>query len=625
MDLTKEFPTDRGHFYESMLISSNLKRSILYGPCRPTTFEFPFTPDVSGYNRKFTPHFYFKTIKSGIRIPRLWLCYSIILDRVYCETCWLFSNRLEKSFKNNWILGINDWHHIGDKINVHETSRQHIQAVESRCLWLKNRTIDSQLEIQINEEALFWKNVLTRLIKIILFLTAGNTALRGNEGSNKKENLSEGNFIRTVKLLADFDPVLHQLLNEDKYKIKYLSWQIQNEIIQLLSSEVLNILANEVKTSKFYSIIVDSTQDITKIDQLSIILRYVVVNYDQKSIEVKESCFGFFELKKHGAADHENLIYKVLQSFNIDIQNCRGQCYDGAAVMSGIYSGVQQRISSNVSNAPFIHCCAHNLNLVICDAAASTEIANNFFLIVQSIYNFFSTSAPRWANLALKEDFAKKVRQKVLKKVCPTRWEARYESVSALKERYIDVLKSLTGIILTSDKLGERNMANSLKKKIEHFQFVLMLYLWERVLQPSHGVSKLLQQRNMDLHNVRDRLAESFSSIQNLRNDYINIVKYAKDLCIKWDIPLNSSQTRQRLVKKFFDEVDGDRRLNITENNFKIKIFFPLIDTLLVQLKSRFESFQDVCDTFKFLKPESIIKSEETETIKSCYDFVQNY
>lgn len=69
------------------------------------------------------------------------------------------------------------------------------------------------------------------------------------------------------------------------------------------------------------------------------------------------------------------------------------------------------------------------------------------------------------AILALKEDFAKKIRQKVLKKVCPTaRWEARYESVSALKNRYIDVLKSLTGLILTSDKLSERNIANTLKK-----------------------------------------------------------------------------------------------------------------------------------------------------------------
>lgn len=231
-------------------------------------------------------------------------------------------------------MGIDDWHHIGEKINVHEISKQHVQAVETRCLWMKNKTIDNQLETQIIGETLFWKNVLTRLIKIILFLTAGNTAFRGNEGSSKT-NASEGNFMRTVRLLSDFDPVLSKLLNEEKYKIKYLSWQIQNEIVQLLSTEVLNILINEVKTSKFYSIIVDSTQDITKIDQLSVILRYVVIDYNKKSIEVKESFFGFFELKKHGAADHTVLICEVLESFNIDIQNCRGQGYDGAAVMNG--------------------------------------------------------------------------------------------------------------------------------------------------------------------------------------------------------------------------------------------------------------------------------------------------
>jgi hypothetical protein len=97
--------------------------------------------------------------------------------------------------------------------------------------------------------------------------------------------------------MADFDPVLNNLLNNENNKIKYLSWKIQNELIHLLSSEILNILANEVKISKYYSIIVDSTQDITKIDQLSVILRYVVVNYGTKSIEVKESFFGCFVLK----------------------------------------------------------------------------------------------------------------------------------------------------------------------------------------------------------------------------------------------------------------------------------------------------------------------------------------
>lgn len=41
----------------------------------------------------------------------------------------------------------------------------------------------------------------------------------------------------------------------------------------------------------------DSTLDITKKDQLSVVLRYVVIDYHKKSIEIKESFLGFFELK----------------------------------------------------------------------------------------------------------------------------------------------------------------------------------------------------------------------------------------------------------------------------------------------------------------------------------------
>jgi len=78
-------------------------------------------------------------------------------------------------------------------------------------------------------------------------LTAGNTGLRGNESSKRKNGLiSEGNSIRTVKLMADFDPVLCKLLNDEKLKIKYLSWKIQNEVIDVLASEIRSILTFEV-------------------------------------------------------------------------------------------------------------------------------------------------------------------------------------------------------------------------------------------------------------------------------------------------------------------------------------------------------------------------------------------
>lgn len=214
--MSKNYPTDRGHFKD--IINSDLKYSImLYGPCRPT-INFPFSPDGSGVLRKFSTRYYFMTTKSGLQIPRLWLCYSIVLDSVYCETCWLFADRKQKGFKNNWITGINDWHHINDKINDHEKSSTHIYATSVRVRWSKNDTINKHIEEQIASEAAFWKNVLTRIIKIILYLTEGNTALRGNEGSVKNKSNSEGNFIRTVKMMSEFDPVLCKLLNDESIK-----------------------------------------------------------------------------------------------------------------------------------------------------------------------------------------------------------------------------------------------------------------------------------------------------------------------------------------------------------------------------------------------------------------------
>jgi len=59
---------------------------------------------------------------------------------------------------------------------------------------------------------------------IILHLTSGNTALRGNESKfSSKNQFSEGNFLQTVRLVANYDPILSKLINCEKSKIKYLS------------------------------------------------------------------------------------------------------------------------------------------------------------------------------------------------------------------------------------------------------------------------------------------------------------------------------------------------------------------------------------------------------------------
>lgn len=200
----------------------------------------------------------------------------ISFTKAYCESCWLFADRTNVKLKLNWINGINDWQHLTQKIIKHENCIQHVEAMKLRIIWLNNETIDKHLEKHVSKEAEFWREVLKRLIKIILSLTAGNTALRGNEG--KDNTNSEGNFLRTVKLMAEFDPILSKFLYIEESKIKYLSWKIQNELIELLATELRKIICEEIKKAQCFSIIVDSTQDITKIDQVSVILRYVVVD-----------------------------------------------------------------------------------------------------------------------------------------------------------------------------------------------------------------------------------------------------------------------------------------------------------------------------------------------------------
>jgi len=146
----------------------------------------------------------------------------------------------------------------------------------------------------------------------------------------------------------------------------------------------------------------------------------------------------------------------------LDISKYRGQGYDGAAAMSGIYSGVQKRIQDIVPNAHFIHCYAHNLNLVICDSTKSSDTVRSFFITEQAVFNFFSSSTPIWALLALREDNTLKLHKTVLKKVCATHWGAHQQAIFALEERFNDVLITLTKITLTTNG-NERNVSKSFK------------------------------------------------------------------------------------------------------------------------------------------------------------------
>lgn len=64
----------------------------------------------------------------------------------------------------------------------------------------------------------------------------------------------------------------------------YLSHTIKNEFIEILGENVRSKTINQVKEAKYFSVIFDSTPDISHKDQISQVFRCVMINGDQMRV-----------------------------------------------------------------------------------------------------------------------------------------------------------------------------------------------------------------------------------------------------------------------------------------------------------------------------------------------------
>lgn len=108
-------------------------------------------------------------------------------------------------------------------------------------------------------------------------------------------------------------------------------------------TQVTNVIIKEIKSAKYFSIVIDSTSDISHTDQLA----YVILYIRDDGFPV-ERFMRFLPNIGHKFETIKTAVLSFLTKHDIDINNCRGQLYDNAANMSGIYSGLQARIVKKI-------------------------------------------------------------------------------------------------------------------------------------------------------------------------------------------------------------------------------------------------------------------------------------
>ena len=124
-------------------------------------------------------------------------------------------------------------------------------------------------------------------------------------------------------------------LKESPSNATYLSADLQNELITLISEEISSSISFEAKNAFCFAVIADETTDKSIKSQLSIVVRYLKGDF------LTKRCIGMINqsnLKGKASAD---TILSHLKSLNLLLEKMIGQDYDGASSMYGKEKDVQ--------------------------------------------------------------------------------------------------------------------------------------------------------------------------------------------------------------------------------------------------------------------------------------------
>jgi len=161
-------------------------------------------------NRHLSSTYYNRNLSNGEKSDRKWLIYFVSLDKVFCFCCKLF-----KQEQNNIQLangGTSDWKNLNSKLKSHKTSSGHMDKmrkwIELERRLQKNLTIDKAMQDQINKETKHWREVFTRIISIVSFLSKNNLTFRGS--SEKLYEEGNGNFLDLIEMIVEFDPIMKE-------------------------------------------------------------------------------------------------------------------------------------------------------------------------------------------------------------------------------------------------------------------------------------------------------------------------------------------------------------------------------------------------------------------------------
>jgi len=297
-----------------------------------------------------------------------------------------------------------------------------------------------------------------------------------------------------------------------------ISPRIQNETIVAVGDVIVEKIVERVKRCKFFSVLIDETTDVSAVKQMMVCLRYVDTSY----WIIREDFVGFVEMNLITGLAIKMQFLINLKEIGLDINNLRGQEYDGGTNMSEKNNGAQALIQKDQNLAFYTHCFRHSLNLCL-SKACNVLFIKNIMGIVSCVATYFCASAKRADKLksiieAGVSDNSEHGKKMKLKKLCEIRWVERHNVLITFKSLYIYLVHALEDLqhdnnhetsckaILYLNSIIKSDFLVSLEVALTGFNYTLQL-------------SISLQSKQQDLSKALSDIMVILKALEELREN----------------------------------------------------------------------------------------------------------
>uniref|UniRef100_A0A8C6T8V9 Zinc finger MYM-type protein 1 n=1 Tax=Neogobius melanostomus TaxID=47308 RepID=A0A8C6T8V9_9GOBI len=456
----------------------------------------------------------------------------------------------------------------------HEGSAGHKNSV---MMWKDYKTsklhgdVIDQMNIASVDQISERREYLRCIVAVTKFLGRQGLAFRGHDEKQSSDN--QGNFIEMMSLLKEFDPFLQNY--HPPAHSTYLSASSQNEWIESCAASITSRIVQEMKDAGMYSLMADEARDGLK-EQLAVCVRSDKV--------VKERFITLVNLTAFDAKAITTALQNVLDTLGLNNLRCVAQAYDGASVISGNINGVQARFREKHPEALYVHCYAHELNLVLCHTCRAIPEATDLFNTLESVYSFFSCSLLHH-EVFVNMQKALGLEHGELVQLSKTRWACQLHAVKA-------VLANLPALLRCFADIGTAH-AVGLLSKLSSFSGCYILVMFKVILSTTEGLHKYLQKSDVDLAQATLYKDADLETLQEMRRDESAGNIYKEALIISENNNLNDNvvvrRRKQRRLDDFVSESSSGARTHMsTEDELRQNVFFPCLDRMTEELMRRF-------------------------------------